>query len=118
MTGSPDAPGDLLNVAGVSYRVAFRPDMLWMQQARDAAGLPKVDAGGAPEITRRIVDVPTPGLTIARADGGALGPADEGIARAVADAYCAAHPEQAGSVRFGRSFLFSGGVWTVLEVCA
>lgn len=117
MTDTPAAPGEVLSVGGVSYRAEFRPGMLWMEQARDAAGLPKVDASGAPEITRRIVDAPSAGLRIARADGGALGPGDEGVAQAVADAYCAAHPDLARATRFGRSFLYSGGIWTVLEVC-
>lgn len=108
----------LLTVGGTGYSVAYAADSLWMEQARDAAGRPVTGADGRAEIVRRVIDAPVGGLRIARADGGPLGPGDEATALAVAGAFCSAHPETRRPPRFGRSLVFAGGVWTVLEVCS
>lgn len=109
--------GDVISVSGVAYAVSYRPDMLWMEQARDASGHLLTDADGRAELIRRVTDVPTPGLRVVRADAAPLRAEDEATVRAVAAAYCAAHPDLSLPARFGQSLIFSEGAWIVLEVC-
>lgn len=87
------ADGSVQAVQGVALQVALDGNYLW-----------PVEMPGHPE-----VDVmPTvPALVVSRQDGAALGRADEGLARAAANAHCAGM----GARTVGPSSRLAEGAW-------
>lgn len=87
------ADGSAQSVQGVALQVTLDENYLW-----------PVEMPGHPEVD---VMPYVPALVVTRRDGAALGAGDEGLARAAANAHCAA----LGSGPVGPSSRFAEGAW-------